>query len=79
MRNRVDKLCDGEINGPGCYILPECEIMFYKNHGWREFFHQFLDLHAGVNVDIVQRFIPDIQVRLLAKASGDQHFFLLTR
>jgi hypothetical protein len=36
---------------------------------------QFLDLHAGEHVNIVQRFVPDIQMRFFARLLARRTFF----
>ena len=41
-------------------------VMLHKQKRRRSFQQQLLDLHAGKDVNIVQRFIPKIEMRLLA-------------
>ena len=41
-------------------------VMLHKQKRRRSFQQQLLDLYAGKDVNIVQRFIPKIEMRLLA-------------
>ena len=51
--------------------------MLHQKHGGTEFQDQLLDLHPGEHIDIIQRFIPDIEVGRRDEAACDQHLFLL--
>ena len=65
-------------NGFGGDFLPEGQVMLHKQHGGRIFQNQLFDLDAGVEIDVIQRFIPDVQMGLLAQAFGKEHLFLLS-
>ena len=51
--------------------------MLHKDHGRLMGKQQLFDLDPGNHVDEVERFVPDMQVRRLAQAFGDQHFLFL--
>ena len=40
--------------------------MLYEEHGRMKREDQFFNLHTGIDVHIVQRFVPYVQMRLLA-------------
>lgn len=61
------RLCSNSIS--------KSKIMFYKDHSRRKFSNQIFNLHSRINVNIVERFVPYIQMRLLAKAFCYQYFF----
>lgn len=50
--------------------LPEGGIMLYQDHSGAELPDQILDLDTGVDIDVVQRLVPDIQVRLYNGLEG---------
>lgn len=50
--------------------LPEGSIMLHQDHGGAELPDQILDLDPGVDIDVVQRLVPDIQVRLYGGLEG---------
>ena len=50
--------------------LPEGGIMLHQDHGGAELPDQILDLDPGVDIDVVQRLVPDIQVRLYNGLGG---------
>ena len=52
--------------------------MLNKNHCRGEFSYELFDLHSGIQVDKIERLIPDIEMRMLAQASGYQYLFLLS-
>ena len=52
--------------------------MLYKEHGGGVFLNQSFQLHSGINVNIVQRFVPEVQVCRLTDAFGKQHFLFLS-
>ena len=57
------------------YVISECKIMFYEDHCRRKFPNQIFNLHSRIDVNIVKRFIPHIQMCLFTKAFCYQHFF----
>lgn len=60
-------------------ISSERQIVFYENHGGRKFPDKTFNLHATIDVDIIERLIPHIQMGLLAQVFCYQHLFLLSR
>jgi len=52
--------------------------MFDKKDRRRKLEEQFLYLDAGKDLDEIQRFVPDMQMLLLAEAPGDQDLFPLS-
>lgn len=44
--------------------------MLHQDHGGAELPDQILDLDPGVDIDVVQRLVPDIQVRLYGGLEG---------
>ena len=51
--------------------------MLHEQNGRLVFEQQVFYLHAGKDVNVVERFIPDIQMRLLTQAFGEQDFLFL--
>lgn len=51
--------------------------MLDEKHRRAERADEIFELHTGIHVDVVERFVPDIQVRPLAEASGKENLFLL--
>ena len=41
--------------------------MLNKHHGWLKFGQQPLNLHAGIQINIVERLVPKVKVCLLAQ------------
>ena len=58
-------------------LFHEPYVMFHHEHRGMYSFQQFFDLHAGEDIDVVQRFVPDVQVRRCQQAGGQQDLFLL--
>ena len=52
--------------------------MLHKQHGGFIFQNQFFDLDAGVEVDVIQRLVPDVQVSLLDRLAASSTFFFCT-
>ena len=67
----------GQTHRFGGNFVPERFVMLYKDHRGRKGSEQPLDLHPGVDVDIIERLVPYIQMCLLAETLCQQHFFLL--
>ena len=65
------------LNNLRGHSLLEGLVMLYKHHRWGKHLDQLLNLHTGVQVNIIKRLIPYIQMRLFAQAPCNQHFFLL--
>lgn len=51
--------------------------MLHEQNSRLVFEQQVFYLHAGKNADVVEWFIPDIQVCLLTQAFGKQNFLFL--
>ena len=51
--------------------------MLHEQNGGLVFEQQVLYLHAGKDINVVERFIPDIQMRLFAQAFGKQNLLFL--
>jgi len=62
-----------------CCDFMKRTVVLHKQHGGLEFLNQILDLHARKHVDEVQRFIPEVEVRVFAQAFGQQDFFSFGR
>ena len=60
-----------------CHRISECLVMLDHYHGGLILAYQFFQLAPCVDVNIIQGFVPHIQICLLRKACGDEHFFLL--
>lgn len=58
-------------------IPAELAVMLHEQDGRGVGEQQFFDLHAGDDVDEVERFVPDMQVDGLAEALRDQDLLLL--
>jgi len=67
-----------KMNPAGRYGINKRAAVFHKQHGRSEFQHELLDLHTGENVNEIERFIPDIQIRLLAQTDFALHGILLS-
>lgn len=48
-----------------------------RTAAWPVFEQQLFDLHAGKDIDVVERLVPDIQMCRLAQAFGQQHLLFL--
>ena len=59
------------------YPLGKKQIMFHKYHSGPVPEDRFLKLAAAEDIDIIEGFIPDKQVRGLGQTGRQQHFFLL--
>ena len=66
-----------ELNGFGRDGTAESGIVLDKEHGWRIGGDERLDLPARIDIDKIERLIPDIHMRALTQASGDQNLLLL--
>ena len=51
--------------------------MLNEQHRYVVVLDQALDLLAHIDVYIIQRFVPEIEVRVLAQGQGDHDEFLL--
>ena len=60
------------------YLLPESTVVFYKEHGRAAGEEQILELHAGKDIDIIQRLIPYKEMGGFAEGFCQKYFFLLT-
>ena len=58
-------------------LVAEGGVVFHEQHGRPELQYQLFELQARVQVYEVHRLVPDVQMRLLAQAAGQQHLFLL--
>ena len=63
--------CRGDLFAKG-------SIVFGEDHRRLKGIDQLFELYAGINVCKIEGFIPDIQMRSLAKALCKQYFFLLS-
>ena len=52
--------------------------MFNEDHCRSEAQDQPLDLHPRINIDIIEGFVPDVQVSPFAEAFRDQDFLFLS-
>ena len=59
-------------------MVAEGAVMLDEYHRGLRIQQQLLYLHTREQVYIVQRLVPDIHVRLLAKARRDEHLFPLS-
>ena len=66
-----------QLDGSGGDSLLEGPIVLHKKQGGPTAYQQRFDLHPGVEVDEVQRFVPDIQVCLLTEAGGQKYLLFL--
>ena len=62
----------------GRNLISKSLVVLDKQHGWPVLQQKIPDLHARKYINEVQGFIPDIKMRLFAKAACKQHFFLLS-
>ncbi len=60
------------------HLVAEGPVVFHEEHRRPVLQQQLRDLDTGDHVDVVQRLVPDIEVRLLAEAPCQQHLLLLT-
>lgn len=51
--------------------------MLHKNHCWGILLQKLLYLHARIDINKVEGFIPDIKMGFLAQAFGDEDFLFL--
>jgi hypothetical protein len=70
---------EGHLYPLGRDMIAEHPVMLCKQQGRAVFQDQLFDLDAAQHVDVIQRLIPDIEVRLLAQTAGQQDFLLLPR
>ena len=59
------------------YIVGECLIMLDEDHRYVTIADKPLDLLSDIDIYVVQRFIPDIDISLLTKRQSDHHDLLL--
>ncbi len=52
--------------------------MLHKKHSRSKLLDQFLNLKAGIDVYVIEGFIPHIHMGPLTKAAGQQYLFLLS-
>ena len=62
--------CSGEPDRFGGDGVPETAVVLDEQQRRLVFEQQLFDLHAGKDVDVVERLVPDIQMRRLAQAFG---------
>ena len=51
--------------------------MLDEEHRGPELLYEALELHTGVDVDVVERLVPDVEMGALAQARGEEDLFLL--
>ena len=59
-------------------LSPKRDVVFDQQHRRRELRDQAFYLYARIYVDEIERFVPNVQMRLFAKTSRDRHFLFLT-
>lgn len=57
--------------------VAEGAVVLDEEHGGLVFLNQLFDLQAAGEVDVIQGFVPDIEMGLLAEAFGEEDFLLL--
>ena len=57
--------------------VAEGAVVFDEEHGGLVFLNQLFDLQAAGEVDVVEGFVPDVEMGLLAEAFGEKDFLLL--
>lgn len=50
-------------------FLSESRVVLHKKHRWVKAFQQLFDLDAGKYVDIIERLIPNVEMRLFTKGA----------
>jgi len=48
-----------------------------EDHRGLGFFYHFFQLQAGIDIYVIERLVPDVEMRLLAEAFGQQQLLLL--
>ena len=66
-----------QMDGLGGDGPAEGGVVLDKEHGGGRGADQLLDLHPGVDVDEVERLVPDIEVGFFAEAFGQQDLLFL--
>ena len=66
-----------EVYGFCGNILAKCPVVLDKEQCRLKDKNQFFNLNPAKYVDVVERFVPYIQMRLLTQTPRQQHFFLL--
>ena len=57
--------------------VAEGAVVLDEEHGGLVFLDQLFDLQAAGEIDVIQWFVPDIEMGLLAEAFGEEDFLLL--
>lgn len=57
--------------------VAEGAVVLDEEHGGLVGFNQVLDLQAAGEVDVVEGFVPDVEMGLFAEAFGEEDFLLL--
>lgn len=52
-------------------------VVFDKKHSWLIFFDERFDLQTRGEIDVIQWFVPDIEMGLFTETFGEQDLFLL--
>lgn len=52
--------------------------MLHKDHGGLALQQQGLDLHSGIDVDKIERFVPQVQMGVLTQAAGNEDLLFLS-
>ena len=62
---------------PDTHILQKHFVVFDQQEGGLVGLNQRFDLHAAEYVDVVERLVPDVEMRRRAEAGGQQNFLFL--
>lgn len=65
-------------NGFRRHRFPKRPIVFHKDHRRAVILQQPFDLQSGIEVEIVQRFVPNVEMRLFAETFGEEDLLFLS-